>query len=114
MNLAKDKSMTPFEVQLSTLDLEAARLPVIDLLQMDVQGAEGQVLSGGGETLKRTRAIFIEIALFHSPYKGAELFHQIQSRLASAGFTCVGLGVDARVGTGNAFFVSDYERLICK
>ena len=113
-NQVKDKRMTSFAVQLSTLDQEAARLPAIDLLWMDVQGAEGRVLSGAAETLKRSRAIFIEIALFHSPYKGAELFHQIQSRLASAGFTCVGLGVDARVGTGNAFFVSDYERLICK
>jgi 2-O-methyltransferase len=110
----QDKRMTSFEVTLSTLDQEAAQLPDIDVLWMDVQGAEGQVLSGATETLKRTRSVFIEVALYHSPYKGAELFAQIQARLNAAGLVCVGLGLDARTGTGNAFFVKDFERLICR
>lgn len=113
-NRWNDKSMTSFEVEMSTLDHEAAKLPAVDLLWMDVQGAEGRVLSGATETLKRTKAVFLEIALLRSPYKGAELFPQILARLETEGFTCVGLGVDAWNGTGNAFFVKQFEGLICK
>ena len=109
-----DKSVTSFEVELSTLDVETAKLPAIDLLWMDVQGAEGQVLSGATEALKRIKAVFVEIALVHSPYGGAELFPQIKARLETAGFMCTGLGVDAHKGDGNAFFVKGYERLVGK
>ena len=113
-NQWNDKSMASFEVQMSTLDHEAAKLPAIDLLWMDVQGAEGKVLAGANEILKRTKAVFIEIALVHSPYKGAELFPKIKKRLETIGFICVGLGVDARTGNGNAFFVKQFEGLVCK
>jgi FkbM family methyltransferase len=110
----EDKSMTSFEVELSTLDREAAALPVIDLLWMDVQGAEGKVLAGGLETLKRTRAIFLEVALVRSPYKGAMIFPEIKSNLEAAGFMCVALGVNSWNGNGNAFFVKGYDQLICR
>jgi 2-O-methyltransferase len=109
-----DKRMTSFEVELRTLDQEAAALPAIDLLWMDVQGAEGRVLDGGKETLKRVKAIFIEVALVHSPYKGALLFPVIKARLESEGFMCAGLGVGAWNGNGNAFFVRGFDELICK
>jgi FkbM family methyltransferase len=105
----KGESIAAFDVTVSTLDREAAGLAAIDLLWMDVQGAEGAVLGGGVETLKRTRAVFIEVALTHSPYKGAELFPQIQVRLNTHGFVCVGLGVDVWNASGNAFFVKDFE-----
>jgi hypothetical protein len=81
---------------------------------MDVQGAEGMVLAGATETLKRTRAIFIEVALTESPYKGAALFPEISARLRADNFMCVGLGTDPGNGTGNAFFVRDLEMLIGK
>jgi hypothetical protein len=110
----RDKSMTSFEVEVSTLDREAAKLPVIDLLWMDVQGAEGEVLAGAGETLKRTKAVFIEVALTQSPYKGALLFPEIEARLKAEGFMCVALGVGAWNGGGNSFFVKEFEKLVCK
>ncbi len=110
----KEKSMTSFEVDVSTLDCEAAKLPSVDLLWMDVQGAEGHVLAGGTETLKRTRAVFLEIALVHSPYNGAQLFPQLSTMLQSFGFICVGLGVDAWNGFGNAFFVKQFDKLASK
>jgi len=109
-----DKGMTSFEVEMSTLDRETAALPTIDLLWMDVQGAESRVLAGATETLKRTKMVFLEIALAHSPYKGAILFPNIRARLETRGFTCVGLGVDAWNGFGNASFVKQFENLICK
>ena len=98
-----------FEVTVGTLDREAANLPVVDLLWIDVQGAEGSVLAGGAKTLKRTKAVFIEVALTHCPYKGGALFPEIQSRLNAEGFTCVGLGVDFWNGSGNAFFVKGFQ-----
>lgn len=110
----EDNGISSFEVEISTLDREAAALPSIDLLWMDVQGAEGMVLAGGGETLKRTKAVFAEVALFNSPYKGAQLFPQISATLAANGFTCVGLGLDAWNGTGNALFVRNFESLVSK
>jgi len=110
----EDKSLTSFEVELSTLDHETAQLPSIDLLWMDVQGAEGKVLAGGGEALKRTNAVFLEVALIHSPYKGAMLFSEIKAKLEGYGFMCVALGVGAWNGNGNALFVKNFEQLICK
>jgi FkbM family methyltransferase len=109
-----DKKMFSFEVEMSTLDREAARLPDIDMLWMDVQGGEGLVLSGGMETLKRTKSVFLEVALVHSPYKGTVLFPKLRTLLEGEGFTCVGLGTDAWNGFGNAFFVRHFENLVCK
>jgi FkbM family methyltransferase len=110
----KDKTVTSFEVELSTLDRETSSLASIDLLWMDVQGAEGKVLAGGREALKRTKAVFLEVALVRSPYKGAPLFSELKALLEAAGFMCVALGVGAWNGNGNAFFVRDFDRLICK
>jgi FkbM family methyltransferase len=70
----KNKNMTSFEVELSTLDREASSLETIDLLWMDVQGAEGKVLAGGPETLKRTKAVFLEVALVRLPTKEPSCF----------------------------------------
>ncbi len=105
-----NKDMSSFEVDVSTLDNEASALASVDLLWMDVQGAEGEVLAGGVETLRRTKSVFIEVALAHSPYKGALLFPAIRAGLESQGFQCVGLGLDAWNGYGNAFFVRDFEK----
>jgi FkbM family methyltransferase len=103
-----------FEVELSTLAREAAALSGIDLLWMDVQGAEGLVLVGGQETLKRTKVIFLEVALVNSPYSGAMLFDKIEALLKNSGFICVCLGLDAWNGSGNAMFVRDFADLVCK
>jgi methyltransferase, FkbM family len=106
--------MATFDVTLSTLDEEAKALPQIDLLWMDVQGAEAQVLRGAENTLGKTRSVFLEIALVQSPYKGAELFHGLEQTLTKFGFLCVGLGIDGWNGTGNALFVKDFGSLVLK
>jgi len=111
-NRQSDKSMTSFEVNVSTMDSEASGFASIDLLWMDVQGAEGEVLAGGSETLRRTKSVFLEVALVESAYKNAALFPEISEKLKSQGFQCVGMGIDAWNGTGNAFFVKDFEKCI--
>jgi FkbM family methyltransferase len=103
-----------FDVTLSTLDEEAKDISVIDLLWMDVQGAEGLVLRGAEQTLPRTRAIFMEVALVQSPYKGAVLFPELEALLHRLNFMCVGLGIDGWNGAGNAIFLKDFGKLALK
>ena len=109
-----ENEVTSFEVKVSTLDAEAADLEKIDLLWIDVQGAEGNVLKGAGETLKRVGAIFMEVALVESPYRGALLFPELNATLQSAGFTCCGLGVDGWNFAGNALWVRDVAGRACR
>jgi FkbM family methyltransferase len=106
----EDNRMTSFQVEVSTLDIEAADLPHIDLLWMDVQGAEGNVLKGGVRTLGRVSAVFLEVALIDSPYCGALLYPELCAMLHNFGFLCVGLGIDGANYTGNAL----WARVACK
>jgi 2-O-methyltransferase len=101
-----------FDVDVSTLDSEAAGLAHVDLLWMDVQGAESKVLEGGPKTLQRTKAVFLEVGLVAIPYKGSAPFSQISALLQSYDFTCVGLGVDAHNGSGNALFIKGFTALL--
>ena len=106
----EDNQVTSFDVAVSTLDEEAKRLGKIDLLWMDVQGAEGHILKGATKTLPRVEAIFLEVALVASPYQGALLFPQLDSILTTFGFCCVGLGTDSWTYSGNALWVRETAR----
>lgn len=50
------------EVPSRTLDDIASAHDRVDLLKIDVEGAEMRVLRGGHETLRKTKAIYIEVA----------------------------------------------------
>lgn len=113
INQSQQNAVSSFEVTLSTLDLEARGMPV-DLLWIDVQGAEARVLAGAQLTLVRTKAVFLEVALVQSPYKGATLFDDLSAQLRFNGFVCVALGIDGWNGTGNALFVREFDKLICR
>jgi FkbM family methyltransferase len=113
-NQVTERKMSAFDVTLSTLDEEAKDLSVIDLLWMDVQGAEGLVLRGAEKTLPRTRAIFMEVALVQSPYNGAILFPELDTLLRRFNFMCVGLGIDGWNGAGNALFIRDFATFVLK
>jgi FkbM family methyltransferase len=111
---SKEKQVTSFEVRVSTLDQEAAAWDRIDLLWVDVQGAEGKVLAGGMQTLNRVAAVFLEVWLTHAAYEGGPLFPEIDALLQKAGFTCVGLGVDGWNFTGNALWIRDPAGKACQ
>ena len=70
-----------------TLDSVAAEagLDGIDLLKIDVQGAEHLVLAGARSALERTRMIWVECS-FKPIYDGSSTFSDIFSTLNAAGF----------------------------
>jgi FkbM family methyltransferase len=57
----------------------------VDLLKLDVQGAELDVLRGGEELLRSVTLIFTEVE-FVSLYKGQPLFAEVDAYLRSQGF----------------------------
>lgn len=111
-NRMEKSEVTALEVQVSTLDAEASGLDRINLLWMDVQGAEGHVLRGGTQTLPRTESIFLEVTLVESPYRGASVFSQVDQMLRHSGFTCVGLGTDSWNYTGNALWIRNIDQRV--
>jgi len=62
----------------------------VDLLKLDLQGAERLVLSGGAEALDRVRVIYTEV-FFERLYAGAWLFWEMNEFLAGRGFKLCGL-----------------------
>lgn len=57
----------------------------IDLLKIDVQGAECRVLTGGSETLRKTRVIVMEIS-FYDYYEHQTTFLDVEQILSPLGF----------------------------
>lgn len=57
----------------------------IDLLKIDVQGAELKVLQGGRDALRRTRLIWTEVS-FRQCYEGSAVFQEVHDYLVSQGF----------------------------
>jgi FkbM family methyltransferase len=70
-----------------TLDMVADRVGMrnLDLLKLDVQGAEHLVIEGGTNTLSRTKMIWTELS-FVSLYDGSCLYSDIVSILQRMGF----------------------------
>ncbi|HEX4034142.1 MAG TPA: FkbM family methyltransferase [Solirubrobacteraceae bacterium] len=71
-------------VQATTLDRWAQDRPV-DVLKVDVQGAELDVLRGGESTLATTRALEVEVE-FQPLYVGQPLFGDVDAFLREHGF----------------------------
>ena len=57
----------------------------IDLMKIDVQGYEGRLIQGGQESLKRTKAVIIEV-LFVQHYYGQSTPAEIEDGLSALGF----------------------------
>lgn len=58
-----DTAPEVLDVPTATLDMLCVDMPVIDVLKIDVQGAELGVLEGAAATLSRTRTLLIEASL---------------------------------------------------
>lgn len=82
------------KVKVSTLDEFCARAAIerINLLKLDVQGAELQVLRGGRQLLENQAIdlIFTEI-MFVPHYENGPLFHDMHAALSSHGYSLYGI-----------------------
>lgn len=76
------------KVQGKTLDeiTEIAGFGEIDLIKIDVQGAEHLVITGGLNTFERTKMVWTEMS-FKSLYQGSSTFSDIYEMMISNGFS---------------------------
>jgi len=70
--------------------LQREQLPRVDLLKLDLQGAERLVLTGSEDVLGRVRVVFTEV-LFEQLYEGCWTFRQMDEYLTGHGFKLCGL-----------------------
>ena len=77
----------------------------IDLLWIDVQGAEMLVLKGAVICLENVKAVFIEVSVLSPIAENGALMGEINRLLYQKSFTLVGLGLDNKNLTGNALFI---------
>jgi FkbM family methyltransferase len=96
-----------FEVETTTLD-SLYRDRSIDVLQIDVQGAEKLVLQGAENTLRNTRAVLMEVSVMGGLYVGGAAWIELNSLLQSKGFIPILLGMDSNL-TGNALFIKSHQ-----
>ena len=84
-----------------TLDLVAADCGVtrLDLLKLDIQGAEHLALQGGSKLLSVTDYVYTEVS-FIPLYKGSCVFEDVHVLLRSAGFSLIALEPGFRNGAG--------------
>lgn len=77
------------EIKVAAMRLDnfakARSINQIDLLKIDVQGAECRVLAGGSETLKKTKVIVMEIS-FYDYYEHQTTFLDVEQILSPIGF----------------------------
>jgi FkbM family methyltransferase len=101
-----------FEVDTIRLDsLPDLKGKHIDLLQVDVQGAELSVLRGAEQILKNTTALLIEVNARGGSYKGAATSTEIDYFIRQYGFNKIAQGLDQTNIEGNALY-SKEERTI--
>ena len=72
---------------------------IIDLLKVDVQGAEHLVISGAAKTLSLTAAIWIEVS-FKPLYEGSCMYNEVFDLLWKCGFKLWDLETGFRSSTG--------------
>lgn len=78
----------------------------IDLMKIDVQGAEIEVLKGGLDTLRSTQVIVLETS-FLQYNKGAPLVGEVIAFMETQGFVIYDIGTMTRWSTGHILLQAD-------
>ncbi|EKD23706.1 MAG: Methyltransferase FkbM family [uncultured bacterium] len=100
------KGAGSFEVKTIRLDsLSELADKKIDLLQIDVQGAELSVLGGAEQLLKHVSALLIEVNSLGGSYKGAATFAEVDSFVRQRDLLLVAQGLDQEEVEGNALYL---------
>lgn len=100
------KPAETYQVAVTTLD-EFAPLQdkPIDLLWLDIQGAELKALRGARRTMGRSQALFLEVAATKTTYHGQCKFWELNRFCLEEGFYLAGIGLcPTGNGTGNALW----------
>ena len=92
-----------YKVKTTSLD-EYYKNKEIDILWIDVQGAEKFVLEGADEVLKKLKGIFIEVSINSGFYQDSVIMDSISKLLNGYGFHLILLGTDTNL-TGNALYI---------
>ncbi len=84
-------------------------VPDIDLMKVDIQGAEKLLIEGGRNALGKVRSIYLEVN-FERFYSGAPLFAEIDGALRNCGFKLrsfheTRLGSDGSLAYANALYI---------
>ena len=88
-DLKVDRAIRVATMTLPSL-MEEQRLETVDLLKLDLQGAERLVFTGGEHVLDRVRVIYTEV-FFEQLYAGAWRFWDMNEFLSGRGFKLCGL-----------------------
>jgi len=100
-------------VNTDTLDnvVEKCSLDIIDLIKIDVQGAEHIVLNSGINTLKLTKLLYLEFS-YKPMYKGSSTFFDLFGILSDNNFRMVSISTayklkDGEIVQGDALFINN-------
>lgn len=78
----------------------------IDLLWVDVQGAEMKILKGAKQTLQRCRALFLEVCMYKTMYEGQCKMSDLEAHLQEHDFYLAGIGLcHSGNSTGNTMWL---------
>jgi len=102
------------EVEVCTLDRWCAEQGIsserVDILKLDVQGAELQALYGARKLLERTRLVYVEVS-FVPIYKDCPLFGDIESFMKECGYRRYAVyPSDQPQNWGDALYVKGAEK----
>ena len=95
--------LSEIEVPTMTLD-DLVGDRAVDVLKLDVQGAEMEVIGGGRRVLARTRAVLLEMNLF-SQYEGDATFDALHSQMTELGFELVNVSTPVTTKDGTPTFI---------
>ncbi len=98
----KMTEMATVKVPACTLDelFERERITRIDLMKVDIQGAERLMIEGGVQALACVELLYIELS-YERFYAGAPLAHEMEDLLAQHGFRLRSLH-ESRLGSNGA------------
>ena len=96
----------PIEVKMITLDKYCAdnQNLSVDILWIDIQGAELKCLKGAKNILKKISIVHLEISVFKPTYEKGCIFSEIDNFLNKYRFSLIQMGTDFVAGTGNAIY----------
>lgn len=90
--VTQDGNHNPVPITVGCITLQDfcrfTQIPHMDVIWMDVQGAELNVLTGLGDLIHKVKAIHTEVC-FREYYQGQPLYPDIDKFLTERGFVCV-------------------------